>query len=112
MTDTGERVRASDHGILCTIALRASQLWDFIDKRDIDKHFTALTIIGVMLIGTIRLTEWGMDYADRWIAAEQAGHVIQGSEIALVLGAVLGPWGLTVTGTLAAVVSFYFRARQ
>ena len=81
---------------MCRIALRAGQFWDFIDARDIDKHFVSLAILS----GTILITQWAMHFAthgDR-----------PGLEIAAIIAAVVGPY----SALQAAALSFYFRARQ
>lgn len=103
--------RASDKGFWCAVARRFSDVWDFIDDRDIDKHATALSVITFFLWGTVKLTQWGMGYADTWMETAKGGHTIAGSEVALVLGAVLGPWSLLVGAVLSLVVNFYFKAR-
>lgn len=102
--------RPGDKGFWCAVARRFSDVWDFIDDRDIDKHATALSIITFFLWGTVKLTQWGMHYADAWMEAAKV-HAIPGTEVALVLGAVLGPWSLLVGAVLSFVVSFYFKAR-
>jgi len=88
--------RASDRGVLCQIALRASQLWDFIDQRQIDAHFLTL-FIGW---GTYRIMAWSMHFAD--------ASTRPGMEVAAILAAVLTPWA-AVQG---AAVKFYFDARR
>jgi hypothetical protein len=86
-------------------AARLSEAWDFIDKRDIDKHAVAAIII---IYGTLKLTSWGIAFAERWMDAVKAGHAIPGSEVALVVGAVLAPY-MMVAGV---VVGFYFKRQQ
>lgn len=46
--------------ILCWLAQRASEAWDFIDKRDIDKHVITWTV----LVMTWEVAKWAMAYAD------------------------------------------------
>lgn len=108
--------RAGDKGWLCWAAARAGDFWNFIDKRDIDKHVTAAAIIVFFVIETTKLTEWGLDYANVWLgtAAASPTHAVAvpGSEVALVLAAVLGPWSLMVSTVVSLVVSFYFKARS
>jgi hypothetical protein len=94
-----EQRRSEDKGAMCWLAARLSQMWDFIDKRDIDKHIVAAIII---LYGTAKLTAWGIRFAERWL---EAGHAIPGSEVALVVGAVLAPYMMVAS----VVAGFYFR---
>lgn len=97
MADNGERLRATDGGFWCLLALRATDVWDFIDRRDIDKHAVSI----VILLGTIKVTEWAMAYA--------ADHTDKsGLEIAATIAAVLVPYN----ALQAAAINFYFRARQ
>lgn len=88
--------RASDLGPLCWLALRAGQFWDFIDKRDIDKHAVSVSI----MLGTLKITTWAMLYAEKVDGKP-------GLEVAAVLGAVLAPW----MALQAAAVKWYFEAR-
>lgn len=88
--------RRRDDGMLCWIARRMSELWDFVDKRDIDKHLVSVCIMS----GTYRLTDWAMSYAA--LHPEKSG-----SEIAMIITAVTGPYMLLQ----AAAVGFYFKAR-
>jgi hypothetical protein len=106
------RHRATDSGWLCLVALRGSQFWEWVDNRDVDKHLAAWGIIGFLLHGTWQLRNWGTDFLDRWLAAEQSGHMIQGSEVALAVGAVLAPWATVLSVVIPLVLSNYFRARQ
>lgn len=88
--------RATDKGFLCVVALRAGQFWDFIDKRNIDKHAVSLAI----LYGTVVVTRWAMVYA--------AAHADKaGIEVAAVIAAILAPY----MALQAAGIGFYFRAR-
>lgn len=91
------RRRNTDRGWLCTLALRASQLWDFIDKRDIDKHFVSI----VILFGTFKVTKWAMEFA--YFHAETGGI-----EAAAIIAAVLAPY----MALQAAAVAWYFKARS
>ena len=88
--------RATDHGALCTIALRASQFWDWIDKRAIDKHVVALAV----LVGTIKITDWAMTYA--------SASTRPGLEVAAIIAAVVGPY----MALQAAAIAFYFKSRE
>jgi hypothetical protein len=70
--------------------------WDWIDKRDIDKHLLSMGIF----YGTVKLTEWAMAFA-------QAHPDKPGLELAAIIGAVTGPY----MALQAAAVKFYFDAR-
>ena len=88
--------RASDRGPLCWLALRAGQFWDFVDKRDIDKH----AVMVVVVLGTIRLTEWAMKFTD-------LHGTESGTDIGLKVAAVLAPWTLIAS----PAIKWYFDAR-
>lgn len=90
------RRRRDDGDLLCLIAMRMSQAWDFIDKRDIDKHLISLAI----LAGTIIVTQWAMEFA-YWSSRP-------GIEVAAIIAAVVGPY----SALQAAAIAFYFRSRQ
>lgn len=91
-----EQRRSDDQGWLCWLASRLSQAWDWIDKRDIDKHAVSLAILS----GTIFITHWAMGYAERGDRP--------GLEVAAIIAAVLAPY----SALQAAAIAFYFRARQ
>lgn len=92
--------RASDMNgfarMFCWLARRASDFWDWIDKRDLDKHAVSI----VILSGTWKLTTWAMAYA----AASQR----PGFEIAAIIAAVIAPY----MALQAAAIAFYFTARS
>ena len=90
------RRRATDGGILCRLALRAAQFWDFIDKRDIDKHAVAAAI----MFGTYTITQWAMRFAE---LGDRPGL-----EIAAIIGAVVAPY----MALQAAAIKWYFDARS
>lgn len=70
--------------------------WDFIDKRDIDKHILSMGIF----YGTVKLTEWAMLFA--------ATHAAKpGIEVAAIIAAVTGPY----MALQAAAIKFYFDSR-
>ena len=74
-----------------------SRLWDWIDKRDIDKHGLTLGIFW----GTVKLTEWAMVFA--------AAHADRpGMEIAAIIAAVTAPY----MALQAAAIKYYFEARS
>lgn len=86
----------NQEGFLCWLALRCSEAWDWVDKRDIDKHAVSLFIMW----GTWKLTEWAMQFAthgDR-----------PGLEVAAIIGAVAGPY-LALQGF---ALKWYFEARS
>ena len=73
------------------------RLWDWVDKRQIDKH--ALTM-GVFW-STVKLTEWAMVFA--------AAHADKpGIEIAAIIAAVTAPY----MALQAAAIKYYFEARS
>lgn len=72
------------------------RLWDFIDKRDIDKH----TVSVFVMILSWKLTAWAMVFAD-------GNPNKSGIEIAATIAAVLTPWSAVQT----AALSFYFKSR-
>lgn len=82
--------------ILCRTARIASLAWDFIDKRDIDKHIVA----GIILWCTIEITRWAMHYA--------ANGDRPGLEVAAIIGAVVGPWAILQ----GAIAKWYFDVRS
>jgi hypothetical protein len=88
--------RETDGGFLCIVALRARQFWDFIDRRDIDKHLLSIGIF----YGTVKVTMWAMAFADSMDGKP-------GLEVAAIIGAVCAPY----MALQAAAISFYFKAR-
>ena len=69
--------------------------WDFVDRRDIDKHLVCWCV----LYGTVILTRWAMAFA--WQSERQ------GLEIAAIIAAVTAPY-MVLQGS---VVAFYFKSR-
>lgn len=90
MTVEEPRRRNEDSGWL-------TRWWDWIDKRDIDKHGVSIAI----LWGTVKVTEWAMKYAS--IETDKSGI-----EVAAVIAAVAAPY----MALQAAAISFYFKARS
>ena len=86
-----------DKGVLCWIAARASDFWDFIDKRQIDTYAISVAI----LWGTVKIVEWAMHYANTHADKN-------GVEVAAVVAAVMTPYSLLQ----GAAVKFLFDARQ
>ena len=74
----------------------ATRWWDWIDKRDVDKH----VVVMIVLYGTKILTDWAMAYA-------MLHHDKPGLEVAAVIAAVTGPYMALQT----ACIKFYFDAR-
>lgn len=72
------------------------RLWDWIDKRDIDKHALSMGIF----YGTIRITEWAMLYAS-------ANSTKSGLEVAAIIAAVTTPY-MALQG---AAIKYYFESR-
>ena len=79
----------------CWLAQRLSEMWDFIDKRDIDKHAVSLAI----LYGTAIVTKWAMGFAEHGDRP--------GLEVAAIIAAVFAPY-MALQG---AAISWYFKAR-
>lgn len=86
--------RATDKGWLCVCAQRLREFWDFVDRRQIDAYLVSFAI----LYGTVKVTEWAMNYA--------TAHV--GEQIALNIAAVTAPY----MALQAAAIKFLFDARQ
>jgi hypothetical protein len=72
------------------------RFWNWVDRRDIDKHLVSLAI----LFGTAILTRWAMHYAE-------IGNR-PGMEVAAIIAAVTAPY----MALQAAAISFYFTARS
>jgi hypothetical protein len=88
--------RATDRGMLCWIALRISQAWDFIDDRQVIRRAAFLW----MLYLTGVLLHWSIDYA--WHSKQEGTH------IAAVIAAVWTPWTLLQ----GAIFKFYDQAQE
>lgn len=73
-----------------------SKAWDWIDKRDIDKHLLTMGIFW----GTVKLTEWAMAFAT-------ANPAKAGIEVAAVIAAVTAPY----MALQAAAIKYYFESR-
>ena len=73
-----------------------SQLWEWIDERDIDKHLLSI----VILLGTFKVTSWAMGFAE--MVRSQSGI-----EVAAIIAAVTAPY----MALQAAAIAFYFKAR-
>jgi len=75
-----------------------SRMWDWIDKRQIDKHVVSV----VVLYGTKLVTEWAIRYADAHYDNEN------GMAIAAIIAAVTTPY----MALQAASIKFYFDSRN
>jgi|SRR3990167_845403 len=93
------KTRRGTDSLIGKVIYPFSQLWDFIDARDIDKHVVSL----VILWGTWKLTAWGMEFASLVFTTEKSGL-----EIAAVVAAVTAPY----MALQAAAIHFYFRSRS
>jgi hypothetical protein len=89
--------RPGDHGFWCIVARRASDTWDFIDKRDIDKH----TLVWAVYALAGYSVYWSMEFV--WAHPDKPG---------LEVGAIVTAVNLPLSWVLAKVTDFYFRARQ
>ena len=96
-----EQRRSDDGGWLCKIALRGSQFFDFIDKRQID----AWCVLIFSLWMTYLVMDWATDFANNFSSLHPDADVLK---IAAVIGAIVGPW-VTMQ---AALMKFYFDARK
>ena len=95
--DNDQHRRRDDTGWLCLIALRGSQFFDWVDKRQVD----AWSVLIFSLAMTYIVLEWAMDFAN-------AHSEMDGLKMAAIIGAVVAPW-VTMQ---AALVKFVFDARK
>ena len=91
----GDRTATSKVGFW--LANKASQTWDWIDKRQLFERFVALCI----LYGTIEIVGWAMTYAE--MHTEKSGI-----EAAAIIASVSAPY----MALQAAAIAFMFRARM
>ena len=75
---------------------KLGRLWDWIDKRDIDKHALTLGICW----GTVKLTGWAMAFTS--LHPDKPGI-----ELAAIIAAVTAPY----MALQAAAIKFYFESR-
>ena len=96
--DRTPRRRQTDNwrGALCWCAARGRDWWDWVDRRQIDKHAVAI----VILYGTVAVMKWAMNFA--------AEKNIPGLELAAVIASVVAPY-MALQG---AAIAFYFRSRD
>lgn len=90
--------RRRTDSVIGALVKSGAATWDFIDRRQIDKHIVTWFII----VGTVNLTLWAKDFASLFFTTGKSG-----ADIALIIGAVTAPWSLVQ----AAALAFYFRAR-
>ena len=95
------RRRQTDNwrGCLCWLAARGRDWWDFIDRRQIDKHAVAV----VILYGTVLVMRWAMDFASL-----NDDGIMPGTDIALVIASVVAPY-MALQG---AAIAYYFKSRE
>jgi hypothetical protein len=88
--------RAADKGILCWIALRASEAWDFVDNRQVIRRAAFVWVLWL----TGKTMAWTWDYG--WHSNQT------GAEIAMVIAAVWTP----LAALQGAVFKFYDQAQE
>lgn len=87
---------SDDLSFWCTVAQRFREVWDWVDKRDIDKHAASWFVF----FATWDITHWALSFVSNH--PEKSGL-----EAAAVIGAVMVPWS-TLQG---AALKWYFEAR-
>lgn len=102
--DPASRERSDDGGWCCWLATRAGQFWDFIDKRDVDKHAMAWLLVIAGIAGTWYLIDWTLDYA-------YAHQDKSGVELGLVVAAYMIPWN-GVLAVVTFVIKWYFERQD
>lgn len=73
------------------------RVWDWIDRRDVDKH----AAFWAVLMMTWYIVDWALEFAFQHASKP-------GLEIAAIVGAILLPW----TPVQAAAVKWYFDSRS
>jgi uncharacterized membrane protein len=71
------------------MAATAGQLWDWFEKRNIDKHIGAIAIFGI----TVMITNWAMGYAN-------AHPEKSGVDIGAIIASLTAPWSFAQTFAL------------
>lgn len=74
-----------------------NDLWDWLDRRDVDKHLVSIFI----MYGTWRITEWAMDFA-------YSANDLSSVGMAAIIAAVTAPY----MALQAAAIGFYFKSRR
>lgn len=86
-------------GWLCWLALRCSDFWDWVDKRDLDKH---------ALAWLVALCGWDLTW-EAWDFAKLALNAkTPMAEVAATIAAIGVPYGLFAT----AVTKWYFERQD
>jgi len=78
------------------IVATMTMLWDWFDKRDVEKHIVAMATLFV----TFGVIKWSMHYAD-------VNEARNGTDIGLIIAAINVPLAAFQT----AVIKWYFEAR-
>ena len=91
-----ELKRASDRGMIGYAKISSRTFWDWVEHHHVDR----LAVIVLTLWLTFDVMQWAKDFAE----AHPDGA---GGNTALIIGAVLGPWGLLQ----AALFKFYADAK-
>jgi hypothetical protein len=97
MTEEVSLRRSGDQGFWCRAAKRASDFWEFIDKRQIDVHLMAWSAFSM----TGYVVYWSMEFV--WAHPDKPG---------LEVGAIVGALMLPITPVMAKIVDLYFKARN
>lgn len=71
-----------------------SKFLDFLDNRAV---FRRLAFV-VVLVGTVRITAWAIEFAQLWLASNKSG-----ADVGIVIAAVTGPF----TALQTMVIKFY-----
>lgn len=90
-------MKEADGAKISPIERVLGRFWDFIDKRNIDKHTLSISV----MLGTYTIVHWAMGYA-------AANADKPGLDTAAVIAAVNAPY----MALQAAAISFYFKARR
>jgi hypothetical protein len=72
-----------------------TEMWDFIDKREIDKH----VVSAIIMLGTVKVIRWAMAFAAAHAADQNTSIIIAAVE-------------LPYMALQAAAIQQYFKARS
>ena len=75
-----------------SLATRVAEFWDWIDNRDIDAQAVAVAILYV----SYEITAWAMRFAENGNRP--------GAEVAMIIGAILGPWAIVQGAALKFIL--------
>ena len=89
--------RLTDQGALGHVIAGLVAFWDWVDRRQLD----AWGVLIFSLVMTVRVLEWGIDFAD-------SHPDMDGLKTAAIITAIVAPW-VTMQ---AALVKFHFDARR